>query len=258
MTAGLSVAVLFLAIIWTLVEKNAPEPQKIAIETSSPPEESFADTLLEEALNATSTDSGLSPLGDVVLNKVIDAYSSLSDEGTYSESKAKQAAQDIAKKLEPVVQGRNYGPLDLKTTKDISLDRVLLYRSDLRESLAPLLSIPEPEYSTFARFVETRDPAHLLALERDANLYRIAASSTLRVEVPADAVPQHLAILNAMENFASTLEALATHATDPFASAALLRSYNQGEEDMLTSFNALAQYYRKKANAPASATTTSS
>ncbi len=49
-----------------------------------------------------------------------------------------------------------------------------------------------------------------------------------------------------MEEFAATLDQLAAHADDPFASVALLRGYNQAETDMLTSFNSLASYFKSK------------
>ena len=49
-----------------------------------------------------------------------------------------------------------------------------------------------------------------------------------------------------MEEFAATLDGLSTHATDPLASAALLRTYNKAETDMYTSFNALSSYYAQK------------
>ncbi len=39
---------------------------------------------------------------------------------------------------------------------------------------------------------------------------------------------------------------MSKHADDPFASVALLRSYNEAEADILTSFNALTTYYKSK------------
>ena len=123
---------------------------------------------------------------------------------------------------------------------------MLQYRSDLRTAFAPLLKNTTPEYEIFAQYADTKDVSYLTKLKSIALDYRTAASSTALVVVPRDAVSYHVAILNAMEEFAATLDALATHANDPFASVALLRSYDQAESDMLTSFNALTTYYKSK------------
>jgi len=259
-TAVLSVALLIFAGIWVTTKKNTPLEQTQEIARASDEEMAPASDLVvtDARSTATSSETGLSPLGDAVLNKVMNAYSALSQDGNVSGDASANAAQAIAQSLQPVVQTRAYTPIDLKTTADISLARVLAYRSDLRDSLTPLLSITEPEYATFGHYVESHDPSYLAILQHDADHYRAAASSTTMVIVPQDAVPHHIAILNAMQEFAGVLDALSSHASDPFATAALLRSYNHGEEDMLTSFNNLAQYYRTKANAAASASSTNS
>ena len=252
LTATLSVGVLALAIIYTFMPRSSPQiaPQ---IAAEQPAEPTDPDMVISDPHStATSTVSGLSPLGDAVINRVISAFSSAADNGNNSD--ATSTAAQVVKDLKPVVQSRTYSALDIKKTSDVSLARVLAYRSDLRDSLAPLLSIHEPEFVTYGRFIQTHDESNLVALEHDADLYRLAASSTLHVVVPSDAVPYHIRILNAMEGFAAQLDALVSHSKDPFASAALLRSYNDGEQEMLMSFNNLAQYYRSKAGV---ATTTS-
>ena len=63
---------------------------------------------------------------------------------------------------------------------------------------------------------------------------------------PTGQILRHIAILNAMQEFAATLDALAAHADDPLASVALLRTYNESESAVLYSFNDLGTYYRSK------------
>ncbi|HEY4527363.1 MAG TPA: hypothetical protein VJK53_06010, partial [Candidatus Paceibacterota bacterium] len=63
------------------------------------------------------------------------------------------------------------------------------------------------------------------------------------VTVPPDAVARHVEILNAMGEFGAALEALADNADDPITSTVLLRSYNDAENNMISSFNNLAKYF---------------
>ena len=256
-TAALCVGVLVLSIIYTTMPRTSNNPRTLITETSLQDQIDPDMIVTDPKSNATSSISGLSPLGDAVLNRIVNAFSSPSGQNATS-SDATSTAEQIARALMPVINARAYVAHDLKTTSDTSLARILTYRSDLRDSLAPLLSIPEPEYVTFSRYIQSHNASNLVALEHDADLYRSAASSTLHVIVPQDAVSYHIGILNAMEGFAAKLDALASHAKDPFASAALLKSYNEGEQEILISFNSLAQYYRTKANAGGIATTTHS
>jgi len=259
-TAAFSVILLIGALIWVPMRKQQPESvAKAALATQDENDTPRSDLFVDDPTSsATSSATGLSPLGDAILNKVINAYSELSDGDGYSTEAGSSSAHALAETIQPAVFSKTYSAFDIQATGDVTLSRVLSYRSDLRDSLAPLLSITEPEFATFAHFVESHDNSYLGLLQRDAALYRSAASSTLQVVVPQDAVPYHLGILNAMQEFASTLDALVSHANDPFASAALLRSYNEAESTMLTSFNSLAQYYRAKANAAGAATSTHS
>ena len=73
-----------------------------------------------------------------------------------------------------------------------------------------------------------------------------ASSATARVAVPRDALSFHLAILNALEQFAAALNTLAANADDPLAAVVVLRAFNQAETNVLTSFASLAKYYREK------------
>jgi hypothetical protein len=123
---------------------------------------------------------------------------------------------------------------------------MLAYRSDLRIALQPLLENDGSELEIYGKYVETSDPAHLEKLREAAERYRAAAEAAAAMTVPRDAVSYHKDILNAMEQFAATLDAMAKYADDPFASVALLRSYNAAEARMFTTFDALGNYYGQK------------
>lgn len=247
-TAALSVAVLLVVAAWELrdavQEKNAALHATGRIGLSGAPlrDTAFPFTAGE---GATSTDP-LTSIGPAVMAHIESAYEQLQQAGVYSTSTAELVGQNLAPYVAAGVQYNAFTATDLKTDSDTSYARMLRYRDDLRTSLAPLLKNTQPEYEIFAYYVDTRDASYLRKLQGVAEDYRAAAAATAKVVVPKDAVSYHVAILNAMEQFAATLDALASHADDPFASVALLRGYNRAESDMLYSFNSLTTYYKTK------------
>lgn len=196
--------------------------------------------------DTTSPQDPLSQIGTAVMNEISNAYFQMQDQGTYSSSTVAGFGQSLAPYVAATAEYQAFSGNDIKTDADTSYERMMRYRADLRDSLAPLLQNTVPEYEIFAQYVDTKDVTYLSKLQEVAQSYRATASSTLQVVVPADAAALHLGILNAMKAFAATLEAMVAHANDPFASVALLSGYNQAESDMLTSFNALTTYYKSK------------
>jgi hypothetical protein len=246
--AGLAVLALIAVLAWktseTMRERDATLSAK-AYSTPLPIYGTPAQEATGTAVAASSTDP-LSALGPAIMQELSSAYQQLQTQGIYSSSTAQAVGASLAPYVAAGVQYPAFTQGDIKTDNDTSYARMLRYRSDLQVSLAPLLKNTEPEYEIFAYYVDTKDVSYLAKLRTVAGYYRAAASSTAQVVVPKDAVELHVAILNAMEEFAATLDALATHAQDPFASAALLSGYNQAERDMLTSFNDLTVYYKSK------------
>lgn len=198
-----------------------------------------------EAGAGTSTDP-VGMIGPVVLGKLMGEYAGLVESQSYSQDALQQAAASIAPNVKAVVPYQTYTLDDLTTDTDTSYARMLTYRSDLRAALAPLLDNKNSELEMYAKYVETSDPTYLGKLAAAAANYRLAASSTAKVVVPRDAVNYHLDILNAMEKFAATLDSMSKHGDDSIGSVALLRTYNDAEQRMYTSFNALSDYYGQK------------
>lgn len=196
--------------------------------------------------NATSSSDTIAMIGPMVTAEIFGQYAGLAQRGDFSSSTVASAANAIAPNVRAVVSYPTYSASDLKTDPDTSYNRMLEYRADLRASLAPLLKNTDAEFEIYAKYVQTSDPIYLAQLSAAADNYRAAASSTAAVVVPQDAVVYHVAILNAMSQFASVLDSMAAHGDDPIASAALLRSYNQAEQDMFNSFNNLTLYYSRK------------
>ena len=195
--------------------------------------------------SASSTDP-IAMIGPMVTAELAGQYAGLISAGSYSSTTAALAAGNVAETLKAAVSYKTYGLDDLKTDPDVSYQRMLTYRSDLRTALAPLLKNSASELELFAKYQETSDPTYLLQLKNAAVNYDAAIKLTTMMSIPRDAVNYHLSILNAMSEFSATIKAMADHGSDVLASAALLRTYNTAEADMYNSFNALGSYYSQK------------
>ena len=196
---------------------------------------------------ASSTDpDGLANIAPNVVGTLLGSYSALQNAGQYSSDVGGQIAGDVASTLVANVSYSTFTASDIKTDSDTSLARMLTYRADMRTATAPLLKNKEPEYAIFARYVDSQNPKDLAELQTVAKNYRDSVALLQKVVVPADATTYHVAIMNSLSSFAATLDAMSAHANDPFASAALLRTYDAAEQDVLTSFNDEAMFYRKK------------
>lgn len=256
--AALSIVVLLFALVWQvrhLFLALTTPTSYVAVQ--APSAEAVADAELQQEMlllglatttdpSATSDTDPIAMIGPVVVAQLAGQYAGLLDAGTYSPEKAEAAAGDIARNVRAAVPYKTYVAGDFKTDTDISYDRMLVYRSDLREALSPLLKNTESELEIFAKYIETSDPAHLEKLSIAAANYRAAASTAAALTIPRDAINYHRDILNAMEQFSATLDALVKNADDAFASVALLRTYNSAEERMFFSFDALGDYYGQK------------
>ena len=123
---------------------------------------------------------------------------------------------------------------------------MLAYRNDLRIALEPLLKNTDYELGLFANYIETRDTHYTDLLRTTAENYRAAIANAAHVVVPKDALAEHVGILNALSEFSSVVERMIEYADDPFASAALLRTYNETESRLFSSFDASISRAREK------------
>ncbi len=189
---------------------------------------------------------GSTAIGAAVLDDLVSRYNSLQERGIYTPEIGQKVAEEMASTLIPEVPFTRHTAAEVVTDPTMSSDRALTYRRDLQESLKPLLENKQAGFEIFALYTDTRDPKYLTELRQAAENYRKAVHASMQVIVPKDAVDEHVAILNALEQFAATLDAQAMNANDPLASVALLRTYNESEAGVLSSFNALATYFREK------------
>ncbi|OGG67606.1 hypothetical protein A3C21_00305 [Candidatus Kaiserbacteria bacterium RIFCSPHIGHO2_02_FULL_59_21] len=195
--------------------------------------------------DAANDPDGISNIAENVASALLQSYA-LAQNGAYTPSEAERIAGDIGESLRANVSHQTYAAADLTTDADASYERMLVYRSDLREALEPLLANPGYELALFAAYIETRDAAYATQLTTTVANYQKAIVQAADIVVPADALGEHVGILNALSEFAATLEAMTAHADDAFATAALLQTYNTAEAHLMTSFNTLATYQKAK------------
>lgn len=252
--AVLSVVALMGVIGWSMFDAYQQKQKDLTVTpvsrilstvTADPSESNSLDEQASEALIFGDVDP-ITTMSQNAVAQLAGNYLIAKQEGTYNAQKANEIASQVTPLLQAPVYFTRFTESEVITTTDVSYDRMIRYRTDLQVSLNPLLKNSQAEFEIFALYTQTKNTKYLDELRLVASRYNEAASSTKKVTAPIDAASYHVGIVNAMLKFAATLEAMADHANDPVASAALLHSYNQAEQDMLTSFDSLSQYYVHK------------
>lgn len=173
-------------------------------------------------------------------------YAYLQSQGTYSASSAAAVAAGLAQNIHATVAYPTYAASQIPTDSDISSARAMRYRTDLQASLKPLMNNTQSELDIFNQYETTNDPQYLEDLTQAADNYQLAAAQTAKVVVPQDAVAYQIGILDAMQEFAAVLDEMSNHGADSLTETVLLQNYNQAQQDMVGSFNALYGYLRSK------------
>lgn len=194
------------------------------------------------ASDATSTDP-LFAMAENVAQALYGGYLSLKQSGSYTPERGEELGARIAAEIRAPQLFLPHTVHELTIDEDVSEKNVLHYRANLRVALAPMVTDDAPEFEYFARYLQTKDASWLERLAEAAARYRTSEAQMLAVAVPKDAVPEHLRALNSLAAYAETLEGMSRPSSDAFVAVALLKTYNENEEEMLRAFDALAQYY---------------
>lgn len=247
-TAALSIVALIGVALWQLTASlNADNPARFTFKGARQAAGVNAGPANESGAQATSSaPNDFSGIGSAAFGTLIDTYVSLKRSGAYTPAEGEAIASTVADSVTASVSYIPYSEDGLTIDPDTSYNRMLAYRSDLRSALAPLLLNTKPELGVFDRYVESGDQSALTELTAIAGRYRAAADKMMSVSVPKDATGRHVEIANSLLQFAATLEAMTRNASDAMATLALLRTYNTAEQNVLTSFDALAMYERSK------------
>ncbi|OHB18838.1 MAG: hypothetical protein A2854_03185 [Parcubacteria group bacterium RIFCSPHIGHO2_01_FULL_56_18] len=267
-TAALSVAILIAASGWyvgnmmranrALAENTSREP--VQRQEYQPVEDAdgngtpdWQDELLGSGVEiSTTTSSTTSPLasdpvssiGSALIRSLVSGYASLKQYDSYTPDRGEKLANTLAASFIAPDISTAHTAEEFTIDAGSSQERLLKYRSDMRIALSGIVDIEaEPEFTLFARFIQTEDPQWLDKLSQAAQNYRVAETQMLQVNVPVGAVDIHLRVVNATATFAQTLERLVRFANDSLATMALLRTYNESEREFLLAFDALAKFY---------------
>ncbi|MBI5003785.1 hypothetical protein HZC00_01690 [Candidatus Kaiserbacteria bacterium] len=216
--------------------------------TGDSPARSLAEALgMNMSPNATSsTPEEISQIGPNTMSRLMTYYSFLEQSGSYTPELGAQIAASIAPTVQAHVPYTMYDEASVQTDPDTSYRRMRAYRTDLQKSFAPFSKNTAYELDLYNDYMQTHDEKYLSQLKTAAQNYRDAATLTAKVVVPTDAVSIHVGVLNALQEFSSTLTLIADNIHDPITSLALLSSYNKAEDSMTTSFAALDTYYASK------------
>lgn len=241
--AAVSVFALGSVVVWSMFgvdeKPTAPSLVAAALETGEEDPAVFVNTLADRSQPSILVED----IGPMVVGTLAAQYSVLKDQGLYTPETAATLAAQLAEAVSAPVEYKHYTVTDLHLSSDTSYDGMLTYRAALQDAIAPLMRNKEPEIGIFAGYVETRNAQYLDDLRAVAADYAKARDAAAALTVPKEAASVHIGILEAMGQFGAVLEALADNAADPITSTALLQTYNDGEENMITSFNNLAMYY---------------
>ena len=197
------------------------------------------------AFEATSSTSDNS-LTARTINRMVDGYLALKDQGLYSPESAQELGQSIADNIRITTTFSPYTMSDITIITDTSRDATLAHRTNIQNALRPMQTTRDPEILLYGRYLERRDPADLQELSKRAAQYRSIAQTMTHIPVPTDIAETHLATINALAFFAAVGDNMVAQVDDPFASMALLNVFNRSEQYVETTITKLTDLYRIK------------
>lgn len=251
-TAALSVVALMGAVGWRIATMNTDiVTTRNAAAVAVVGNQGATSGSNASAGSAASSSAPADPFApSAISNSVVSAlaleYTTLKSNGSYSTTTAQQVARSIGETIKANVSFSSYSAGDIKTVPDTSYAAMLAYRSHLQVSLKPLMRNTASEIDLLTKYEQTKDPTALSQLKQALANYRLAASSTAQIVVPADAVSVQLGILNAMQEFSATLDQMITSADDALTEATLINTFLDAQQHMTSSFNDLYTYYKSK------------
>lgn len=194
----------------------------------------------------SSSPEDIAQIGTNAIGELMTRYTIATKNTPYTPELGAQIVAQVAPNVDARVAYSVYDAKMLPTDPDTSYVRMGVYRTDLQAALKPLMDNKRYELDIYNDYLQTRDASRLAQLKTATNNYRSAAAQTAKIVVPASASVYHVGILNAMQEFAATLDAMADNINDPVTSLALLKAYNKAEDDMRGSFEALNARFAQK------------
>lgn len=249
MSAGISALAVLGVVGWqidkVIQNKNIDLVSVANASVAHDPSNNTDDAMALLGANAATSSSpeDIAQIGTNAIGELATYYTIATKDTPYTPELGAQIVASVAPTITARVAYPMYNATMIPSDVDTSSTRKTAYRTDLQTSLKPLLQNKRYELDLYNAYVQTRDQSYLTQLKAAAQNYRSAATATAHVVVPTNAISYQVGILNAMQEFAATIDALADNTDDPITSLALLKSYNQAEAEMGTSFTALNTYF---------------
>ena len=241
LTAFMAVILLLGALLYSInTYYNGDGTLSIAL-----PQNASSATPVDPLVAKTATNT-LPKLDKTALAMIFANYGILKKQGGFSSSTADALGVQVAEAIKPNIYFEPLTARSLNIVQDTSYNRMIAYRTDLQTAFKPLLENKESEISIIGSYEQSKSASDLDKLRDVAANYDAAASAAAKVAVPSDAVTYHLAVINSLREFSATLNAFSDYATNSITSAAVLMSYNQAEQNVTSSFSALAKYFTTK------------
>lgn len=155
---------------------------------------------------AASSDDPLWRERAAVMDSLLAGYWSLKMQDAYTPERGKELAVAVADAFHAPETFQPHAANELSLDTNVSTERILSYRADMRVAVAPMITAEQHEFMLFAAFVETRDRSWLDRLAKAAENYRAVERNLLALHVPQDAALEHLRVANAIGAFAENLE----------------------------------------------------
>lgn len=223
--------------------RSSADNQSFVASSTAPSVASTSTDPLAMLDAATNTLPSVAPTAWALL---FSNYDQMKKSGSLNDNSMQQLGQNVANIVKPDIYYDKVDENMVRSDPDTSYQRMITYRDTLRTALKPLVDNTTPEIDLIGEYEQTGDPSYLGQMRLAAENYRLAASNTLAVVVPSDAVSYDVNVVNSLREFGATLDAFADYATNTVTAAAVLMSYNQAEQDVVTSFSTLAQYFTSK------------
>jgi len=188
----------------------------------------------------------IAQIGTTTIGRLVTYYNTLSQNNEYTPEVGAQIAASIAPSVKADIPYTTYDASSITTKSDTSYSGMIAYRKALQGSFAPLQKNTTYELDLYDTYMKKHDAHLLVQLKSAAQNYHSAAEQTAKVIVPSDATSIQIGVLNALQEFGTTLDFMIDNINSPVTSLALLGSYNKAENDMTIAFSALNTYYASK------------
>jgi len=192
-----------------------------------------------EALTIEEVDESLSAT-QTLTKQIFSSYVQTKEQETFDEDAfgfviAQAANEQFATRYTPV-----YTRNDILTSDSSSSTT---YASDFNSAIEPVLEVAEYELATYGRAIEEGSTEDFEKLLDASVVYKDIADTLLEIEVPKDAVVEHLDLINSFETFSRILSSMSDGDSDPVSTLVMTRDFFEGEDAIKVAYSQINIYF---------------